>query len=139
MEERTNLPAENRVLGEQTVKDNHRLDDLAVLSRWVKLELFDAVKFLYKQEEDLKVNGTLFNMFIRDCRQRLVGLKVDAADNQAYRRMYVESIWSEATRKRNNIINDGLSARRSGVYSAMQNRFFGKCGGRRDAVREQIP
>jgi hypothetical protein len=83
--------------------------------------------------------ATLFNMFIRDCRQRLVGLKVDAAENQAYRRMYVESIWSEATRKRNNIIADGLSARRSGVYSAMQNRFIGKCGGRRDAVREQIP
>lgn len=130
MEERTNLP-ENRFEGQAVVKDN-RLEDLAVLSRWVKLELFDTVKFLYKPEVDLRLNGTLFNLFIRDCRDRLVGLKVNSGGNQAYRRMYVESIWSEATTKRNNIITDGLSARRSGVYSAMQNRFIGKCCGRRD-------
>jgi hypothetical protein len=128
MEERTNLP-ENRVAGEQTVKDTDRIEDLAVLSRWVKSELFDVVKFLYKPEVDLKVNGTLFNFFVRDCRDKLVGLKVNGGGNRAYRRMYVESVWNEATTKRNNIVSEGLGARRSGVYSAMQNRFTGKCGG----------
>ena len=133
MEERTNLP-ENRVEGQQSAKKDHRLEDLAVIARWVKLELFDTVKFLYVPQDDLKIDGPLYNMWLTACKKRLVGLKLESASSQAYRRMYVESIWREATMKRNNIIADGLSARRSGVYSAMQNRFTGKCGGSDAAI-----
>ena len=128
MEERTNLP-ENRIEGEQSAKKDLRSEDLAVIAQWVKLELFDTVKFLYVPQDDLKIEGPLYRMWLNDCKNRLVGLKVDSARSRAYRQMYVESIWREATMKRNNIIADGLSARRSGVYSAMQNRFVGKCSG----------
>jgi hypothetical protein len=133
MEERTNLP-ENRVEDQQSAKKDRRLEDLAVIARWVKLELFDKVKFLYIPQDDLKIGGPLYNMWLTDCKTKLVGLKVNSASSRAYRQMYVESIWSEATMKRNNLIADGLSARRSGVYSSMQNRFVGKCGGSDAAI-----
>ena len=92
MEERTNLP-ENRIEGEQSAKKDLRSEDLAVIARWVKLELFDTVKFLYVPQDDLKIEGPLYNMWLIDCKNRLVGLKVDSARSQAYRQMYVESIW----------------------------------------------
>ena len=82
------------------------------------------VKFLYNPEEDLKINGALFNLFIRDCRDRLVGLKQHQG-NRVFRRMYVESLWTEVTKKKLNFVADGLNTRRSGIYSAMQNRFIG--------------
>jgi hypothetical protein len=128
MEDRTNQPETPRIEPPPVNKDS-RSEDLAVLTRWVKSELFDVVKFLYNPENDLKIDGTLFNLFVRDCRDRLVGLKDrtgSSAANKEYRRMYVESLWNEATRKKNNIIADGLSARRSSIYSSMQNRFIGK-------------
>jgi hypothetical protein len=129
MEERTNLPENNNEEGQRPVKKDHRSEDLAIISRWVKSELFDTVKFLYKPERDLAIKGQLYNKYIQDCRQRLIGLKVEGSENQAYRRMYVNSLWNEATMKRNNLVANDLSSRRSAVYSAMQNRFIGKCGG----------
>lgn len=128
MEERTNLP-ENNNEGRPPVKKDHREEDLEIISRWVKSELFDTVKFIYKPEKDLAIKGQVYNKYIHDCRHRLIGLKVEGAENQAYRQMYVKSLWNEATTKGNNMVANDLSSRRSAVYSAMQNRFVGKCGG----------
>ena len=133
MEERTNLP-ENNNEGRNSVQKDHRSEDLAIISRWVKSEVFDTVKFLYKPEKDLAIKGQLYNKYIQDCRQRLIGLKVEGSENQAYRWMYVNSLWNEATRKGNNLIANDLSSRRSAVYSAMQNRFIGKFNGSDDAI-----
>ena len=72
------------------------------------------------------VGGMLFNMFLRDCKGRLVGLKLNANRNSEYKMMYAESLWTEATRKKRNLVADGLNARRSSIYSATQNRFNGK-------------
>ena len=55
-----------------------RSDDLIIISRWARKELFAQVKFLYNADVDLRVGGTLFNMFLRDCKDKLVRLKINA-------------------------------------------------------------
>jgi len=102
-------------------------EDLAILSRWVKKELFVKVKFLYNPEINLMIGGKIYNMFLGDCKDRLVGLKLLAASDSACRNRYAQALWSQATKgKRRNLISDGLNTRRSSIYSATQNRFNGK-------------
>ena len=103
-----------------------RTEDLTILASWVRKELFSKVKFLYHPENDLRVNGQLFKMFLRDCKDRLVGLKLNVGSGSEYKRLYVESLWTEGTKKKSNLVTEGLNARRSSIYSAMQNRFTGK-------------
>ena len=45
-----------------------REEDLKIISQWVRKELFVKVKFLYDVEEDLAVNGIIYNHFVRDCK-----------------------------------------------------------------------
>ena len=101
-------------------------DDLIILSRWVKKELFVKVKFLYNIDKDLMIDGFIYNMFLFDCKDRLVGLKLNAGSGTACRTQYVRALWNQATKKRRNLIADGLNTRRSSIYSASQNRFTGK-------------
>lgn len=101
-------------------------EDLAILSKWVKKELFVKVKFLYNLEKDCMIEGALYNEFLTDCKDRLVGLKLNANKGQDYKRLYVHSLWNRATKKKKNVIADGLNTRRSSIYSATQNRFTGK-------------
>ena len=103
-----------------------REEDLKILSQWVRKELFVKVKFIYDVEEDLAVNGNIYNHFLKDCKQKLVGLKIHADQPSEYRRKYVDSLWNQATRKKCNLVTDGINARRSSIYSATQNRFIGK-------------
>jgi hypothetical protein len=106
--------------------DDGRSDDLLILSTWVKKELFNQVKFLYELEEDLAVNGHIYNKFLVDCKDRLVGLKIRERESTEHRRRYCESLWNHATRKKGNLVTRGLNARRSSIYSGTQNRFHGK-------------
>ena len=102
-------------------------EDLAILSRWVKKELFVKVKFLYNPEINLMIGGKIYNMFLLDCKDRLVGLKLLAASDSDCRNRYAQALWSQETKgKRRNLISDGLNTRRSSIYSATQNRFNGK-------------
>jgi len=103
-----------------------RQEDLKIISQWVRKELFVKVKFLYDIKEDLMVNGNIYKHFLRDCKDRLVGLRLNADRPSEYRRKYVESLWNQATKKKHNLVSDGLNARRSSIYSATQNRFIGK-------------
>jgi hypothetical protein len=100
-------------------------EDLDVLRNWVKKELFEKVKFLYDTDGELRVNGALYCHFVRNCKERLIGLRVPEAVGE-YRRLYVELLWQEANRKRRNLISGGLTMRRSSVYSGMQNQFVGE-------------
>jgi hypothetical protein len=50
-------------------------EDFAVLKYWVRDMLFEKVKFLYNNSVDLRVGNALYNKFVRDCNDRLVGLK----------------------------------------------------------------
>ena len=114
--------------GRYTASDtNGRKEDLLIISQWVRKELFVNVKFLYQPDEDLAVNGQIYKKFRHDCKDRLVGLKLAARKSQDYRENYVKSLWNEATRKKCNLVANGLNARRSSIYSATQNRFSGKC------------
>jgi hypothetical protein len=72
------------------------------------------------------IEGALYNEFLTDCKDRLVGLKLNANKGQDYKRLYVHSLWNRATKKKKNVIADGLNTRRSSIYSATQNRFTGK-------------
>ena len=100
-------------------------EDLVILAQWVKNDLFERVKFLYNHEQELQVNGRLYKQFVNDCKGRLLGLKVPHAVGE-YRRLYVEQLWREANNKKRNLVANGLTIRRSSIYSSMQNRFVGK-------------
>jgi hypothetical protein len=115
------------IMDEPPIVKEMMIEDMAILSRWVRSELFDNVKFLYNTEIDLRGDGDLFNMFLFHCLGRLVGLKnYQGEENSEYRTLYLSSLWSEATKKKYNVIADGLASRRSSIYSAMSNRFTGK-------------
>ena len=101
-------------------------EELVVLAQWwVKTDLFEKVKFLYNAEKELQVNGRLYKLFVNNCKGRLAGLKGTLAVGE-YRRIYVELLWQEANKKKQNLVTNGLTIRRSSIYSSMQNRFVGK-------------
>lgn len=128
-----NVPAvivttnQNQVTPTTPVRLVVKLEDLDVLSSWVKKELFEKVKFLYDADNELRLNGELYCHFVRSCKDRLIGLKGVEAVGE-YRRLYVELLWQEANQKRRNLVANGLTMRRSSVYSGMQNQFVGKLG-----------
>ena len=95
------------------------IKDLNVLSNWVKKELFDKVKFLYDPDSELRVNGDLYYHFVCMCKDKLIGLKGTKAVGENRR------LWQEANQKKKNLVANGLTMRRSSVYSAMQNQFVG--------------
>jgi hypothetical protein len=99
--------------------------DLEVLSRWVKKTLFGKVKFIYRPEVDLKADGDLFWLFVKDCKGKLQGLSRLANGGSGQRRMYLKMLWAEATKKPNRV-SEGLSIKRSTVYTSMHNQWVGK-------------
>jgi len=103
-----------------------RDEDLLIISTWVRKELFNQVKFLYRAEEDLAVDGHIYRKFLLDCKDRLVGLKIREGEPNEYRHRYCQSLWNHATRKKTNLVTRGINARRSSIYSGTQNRFHGK-------------
>jgi hypothetical protein len=109
-------------------EDDGSTEDLLVIARWVRKELFVKVKFLYDIEQDLRIDGPIYNMFVTDCKGRLIGLSKlsNAAIGSPSRTRYVQSLWKKATGKKKNFVGEGLSQRRSSIYSATQNRFNGE-------------
>jgi len=104
--------------------EDGRSDDLLILSAWVKKDLFNQVKFLYELDEDLAVNGQIYNKFLLECKDRLVGLKIRERETSEYRRRYCESLWNHATRNKGNLVTRGLNVQRSSIiYSGTQKRF----------------
>jgi len=100
--------------------------DLAIISNWVRQELFRSVKFVYEPEKDCVVDGSLFKQYIKSCASKLIGMQVHSQRSKEYKILYLKNLWGDATQRKNNLVMDGLNARRSGIYSAMQNRFTGK-------------
>ena len=74
-------------------------EDLTILSRWVKRELLVKVKFLYNPETNLMIDGKIYNMFLLDCKDRLVGLKLIATSDSDRRRRYAHALWNQAPKK----------------------------------------
>lgn len=100
--------------------------DLEIMSNWVKRSLFGKVKFLYNPENDLKANGKLFWLFVTESKDSLEGLKRRKGEDAAYREMYVRMLWTEGTKSKANLVSEGLSMKRSAVYTALHNQFIGK-------------
>lgn len=98
-------------------------EDMEELSRWVKKNLFGRVKIIYRPEEDLKTEGTLFWLFARECKDKLRGLSHITDANS--RKMYVKMLWAEAM-SRPNLVSEGLAVKRSTVYTSMHNQWVGK-------------
>jgi len=92
----------------------------------VKKDLFNKVQFIYDTVEDLRIGEILNRMFVRDCHKQLVGFRLLREASPSDKRNYVDLLWKEATEKRSNLVTNGLNARRSSIYSSMQNRFTGK-------------
>ena len=91
----------------------------------MKEELFDKVKFLYNQTVKLRVGGLLYSKFVKDCKDRLFGLKSLAGDTKS-QQIYLKLLWTAANGKTRNMIAMGLTTKRSTVFSSMQNHFIGK-------------
>jgi len=72
----------------QSHQNDGREEDLKILSQWVRKELFVKVKFIYDVEEDLVLNGNIYNHFLRDCKGKLLGLKLNADQPSEYRRKW---------------------------------------------------
>lgn len=105
--------------------ENFKEEDLAIINNWVRQDLFKKVKFLYDPDRDLLVNGNLFTRFKNGCSSKLIGIKVNAGMSGDFKDLYLNNLWMYATKKKKNLIMDGLNARRSCIYSSMQNRFTG--------------
>lgn len=101
-------------------------EDLVILSKWVKKDLFNKVQFIYNTLEDLRIGEVINRMFVRDCHKQLVGLRILRDASPFEKRKYVDRLWREATEKKSNLVTTSLNARRSSIYSSMQNRFTGK-------------
>ena len=100
-------------------------EDLEIVAEWVKRDLFEKVKFLYNPQKDLAFEGKIYKKFVRNCKDRLIGLKIGMPSDE-YKELYTKMVWTEANKKKLNIVANALTTRRSSVYSAMQNRFVGK-------------
>lgn len=108
--------------------------DLDVTGKWVREELFQRVKFLYNPAKELQVGGSIYQFFLRQCEPRFRGtLKcrqsattTEKEEAKRHNDMYCQMIWMEATKKKRNIVCEGLNSRRSSVYTSLNNRFVGK-------------
>lgn len=96
-------------------------DDLKKIKLWVRDDLFNICKFLYS-EKDIAPNGKVYQIFEKQCLQNLIGVKARNGDQDKLK-FYVSKIWERATTQ--NIVNNVLNIRRSGVYTVMVNRFNG--------------
>jgi hypothetical protein len=103
----------------------HYFEDLRLLAKWVREDLFDQVKFLPQGKKDLELQSAIHRKFVKKCKDTLPGVKANGRNILA-RAHYADRLWEAAIGKKN-IISNALALRRSGVYTVMQNRFEGVC------------
>lgn len=108
--------------------------DVNQVKTWVKDVLFEKVKFLYDQEDDLQVGGALFEQFVIDLKGRLSGEKkhslcatpYEKKQVEEYNQFYYQLLWRDCTAKGKNLVAKGLDSKRSTALTAMSNKFIGK-------------
>jgi hypothetical protein len=96
-------------------------EDLELLVKYVKSDLFPSVKFIYDAKVDLAVGGRIYVHYRDRCRKLLSGNRGQASDGQD---TYMEMIWIMAMTK--HVQKNALAQKRSAVYTVMQNKFVGK-------------
>jgi len=97
--------------------------DTAVVTTYVKEDMYYGVKFLYDPRKDLAIGGAIFNHFRKLCKEKLEGLK--KYQNKREKDLYLRYLWKHALDAR--VQQEALAVKRSSVYTVMQNKFFCKC------------
>ena len=107
----------------ETMMLRHQKMDGKALREWVKTELFKRVKFIYNPKKDLAVGGKIYQLFLYNCRDNLVGLETkEAKESKHFREMYVHRLWND--NKKN--VTKEIANKRTAVYSTYHARFIGK-------------
>jgi hypothetical protein len=95
-------------------------DELEVVIKYIKDDLFAKVKFIYDPEVDLAVGGKIYADYKRKCGDQIGGIGLSAAGHDTY----MEAVWTSAMTK--HIQKNALAQKRSAVYTVMKNKFAGK-------------
>ena len=96
--------------------------DLKTLTLFAKNDLFPRVRFIH-DENSLKIGERPYKLFVQLCSDKLRGLQDDFP--QEFKKLYINFIWSHGTSGRSNRIQWGLTKKRSGIYTYMNNKFIG--------------
>jgi hypothetical protein len=94
-------------------------DDLEVVIKYVKNDLFAKVKFIYDAKVDLAVGGKIYSDYQRKCKNLIGGRGLTAESHDTY----MEAVWTAAMTK--HVQKISLAQKRSAVYTVMQNKFSG--------------
>jgi hypothetical protein len=95
-------------------------DDLEVVIKYIKDDLFAKVKFIYDPKVDLAVGGKIYTDYKRKCKDQIGGQGLSTGSHDTY----MEAVWTNAMTK--HIQKNALAQKRSAVYTVMQNKFSGK-------------
>jgi hypothetical protein len=99
---------------------NQRREDLEVVIRHVKEDLFPNVKFLYEPKLDLAVGGKIYRDYKVKCERQLAA-HIATTTN---RDLHLQGIWTDPLTK--HAQKNALAQKRSAVCTVMQNKFLGK-------------
>jgi hypothetical protein len=95
-------------------------EDLALIVKYIKNDLYPKVKFIYNARDDLAVTGRIYRNFLSTCKDRIGGPGLTAQHHKDY----MARLWAEG--RTNHLQKNALAAKRSAVYTVMQNKFSGK-------------
>lgn len=100
--------------------NKQKRDDLEVVIKYIKDDLFAKVKFIYDPEVDLAVGGKIYTDYKRKCKDQIGSQGLSTVSHDTY----MEAVWTSAMIK--HIQKNALAQKRSAVYTVMQNKFSGK-------------
>lgn len=107
-----------------TLAELHKEEDLITLSTYIKEDLYPKVKFIYGDKTDLKVGGLIYNDYRDKCKVKMKRGRHLTSQPPELLDTYMESIWNQGVTLKTQ--RRALSAKRSVVYTVMQNKFSGK-------------
>ncbi len=106
-------------MSSSTAGSKQKKDDLEVVIKYVKNDLFAKVKFIYDPKVDLAVGGKIYTDYKRRCRDQIGGQGLTTETHDTY----MEAVWTSAITKQ--LQKNALAQKRSAVYTVMQNKFSG--------------
>ncbi len=95
-------------------------EDLEVVIKHAKVDLFAKVKFIYDPKVDLAVGGKIYADHKRKCKDQIGGQGLSTEGHDTH----MESIWTMAMTK--HMQKNALAQKRSAVCTVMQNKFGGE-------------
>jgi hypothetical protein len=108
------------VMSSSIAGSKQKRDDLEVVVKYVKNDLFAKVKFIYDAKVDLAVGGKIYTDYKRRCRDQIGGRGLTTEPHDTY----MEAVWTTALTKQ--LQKNALAQKRSAVYTVMQNKCSGK-------------